>query len=156
MSDPFGSKPGPARNLVGGLPLLTILQRRRRLLDRSLRLAFVVVLVVFTILRPIPAGDAHAYWAVDIANPWSRPVATTDFTYSPPAPLLLGTRAAAVRGLRGRLDAAHQVRPPVADGPWALALVLPVVASDLYSATSVLIAAAVVGSFRRPGLWAIR
>ena len=88
MSEPFGSKPGPARSIVGGLPLLTILLKRRRLIDRSLRLAFVVVLVVFTILRPVPAGDAHAYWAVDIANPWSRPVATTDaFTYSPPAAL---------------------------------------------------------------------
>jgi hypothetical protein len=159
MSDPFGSKPGPSRNLVGGLPLFTILGRRRRLIDRSLRLAFVVVLVAFTILRPIPAGDAHAYWSVDIANPWTRPVATTDaFTYSPPAALFFS--------LLGRLpfevfEAGWTLLIGFAllwlTGPWALAfLVLPVVASDLYLGNiHVLLAAAVVGSLRRPGLWAI-
>jgi hypothetical protein len=159
MSDPFGSKPGPARTLVRGLPLLTILQKRRRMIDRSLRLAFVVVLVVFTILRPIPAGDAHAYWAVDIANPWTRPVATTDaFTYSPPAALFFD--------VLGRLpfevfEAGWTLLIGFAllwlTGPWALAfLVLPVVASDLYLGNiHVLLAAAVVGSLRRPALWAI-
>lgn len=148
-----------SRNLIGGLPILTILKRRQRLIDRTLRLAFVVVLVVFTILRPVPAGDAHAYWAVDLANPYTRPVATQDaFTYTPPAALFF-----AVLG---------QLPFPVFEalwtlligfallwltGPWALAfLVLPVVASDLYLGNiHVLLAAAVVGSLRRPGLWAI-
>ena len=88
-------------------PLLAILRRRQRMLDRALRLAFVVVLVVFTILRPVPAGDAHAYWVVDLANPYTRPVATQDaFTYPPPAALFFAVlRPAAVRGLRGDLDA---------------------------------------------------
>lgn len=159
MSDPFGSTPGPVQSLVRGLPLLTILGRRRRLIDRSLRLAFVVVLVVFTILRPIPAGDAHAYWSVDIANPWTRPVATTDaFTYTPPAALLFS-----VLGLLPFevFEAGWTLLIGFAllwlTGPWALAfLVLPVVASDLYLGNiHVLLAAAVVGSLRQPGLWAI-
>ena len=46
--------------------MIVALRRRRRLIDRALRVAFVVVLVIFTILRPIAAGDAHAYWAVDL------------------------------------------------------------------------------------------
>lgn len=148
-----------SRSVVGGLPLLTILQRRQRLIDRTLRIAFVVVLVVFTVLRPIPAGDAHAYWAVDLANPYTRPVATQDaFTYSPPAALFFG--------VLGQLpfevfEAIWTLLIGFAllwlTGPWALAfLVLPVVASDLYLGNiHVLLAAAVVGSLRRPGLWAI-
>lgn len=145
--------------MVGGLPLLTILQRRQRLIDRSLRVAFVVVLVVFAVLRPIPAGDAHAYWAVDLANPYTRPVATQDaFTYSPPAALFF-----AVLG-QLPLEVFEAIWTLVIGfallwltGPWALAfLVLPVVASDLYLGNiHVLLAAAVVGSLRRPGLWAI-
>jgi len=145
--------------VVGGLPLLTILKRRRRMIDRTLRIAFVVVLVVFTILRPVPAGDAHAYWVVDLANPYTRPVATQDaFTYTPPAALFFA--------VLGQLpfevfEAIWTLLIGFAllwlTGPWALAfLVLPVVASDLYLGNiHVLLAAAVVGSLRRPGLWAI-
>ena len=145
--------------IVGGLPLLTILKRRRRMIDRTLRLAFVVVLVVFTILRPVPAGDAHAYWVVDLANPYTRPVATQDaFTYTPPAALFFA--------VLGQLpfevfEAIWTLLIGFAllwlTGPWALAfLVLPVVASDLYLGNiHVLLGAAVVGSLRRPGLWAI-
>ena len=145
--------------MIGGLPLLTLLQRRQRMIDRTLRLAFVVVLVIFTILRPVPAGDAHAYWAVDIANPYTRPVATTDaFTYSPPAALFFS--------VLGHLpfevfEAIWTLLIGFAllwlTGPWALAfLVLPVVASDLYLGNiHVLLAAAIVGSLRRPALWAI-
>jgi hypothetical protein len=147
------------RKVVGGLPLLTLLQRRRRMIDTTLRLAFVVVLVIFTILRPVPMGDGHAYWAVDIANPYSRPVATADaFTYSPPAALFFS--------VLGHLpfevfEAIWTLLIGFAllwlTGPWALAfLVLPVVASDVYLGNiHVLLAAAIVGSLRRPGLWAI-
>lgn len=148
-----------SRNIIGGLPLLTLLRRRRRMIDRSLRLAFVVVLVAFTILRPVPAGDAHAYWAVDLATPYSRPIATTDaFTYPPPAALFFA--------VLGQLP--FEVFQAIwtlligfallwLTGPWALAfLVVPVVASDLYLGNiHVLLGAAVVGSLRRPGLWAI-
>jgi predicted MFS family arabinose efflux permease len=71
--------------------ILRILRRNRRLIDVALRAAFLVVLVIFTILRPIPADDAHAYWAVDVADPYTRPVATFDaFTYTPPAALFFG------------------------------------------------------------------
>ena len=148
-----------SRNVVGGLPLLTILKRRQRFIDRTLRLAFIVVLVAFTILRPVPAADAHAYWAVDLANPYSRPVATQDaFTYSPPAALFFA--------VLGQLpfevfEAIWTLLLGFAllwlTGPWALAfLVLPVVASDLYLGNiHVLLGAAAVGSLRRPGLWAI-
>ena len=63
-------------------------ERRRRRIDRALRAAFVIVLVAFTVFRPIEAGDAHAYWSVDLADPYTRPVATQDaFTYPPPAAL---------------------------------------------------------------------
>jgi hypothetical protein len=148
-----------SRNVVGGLPLLTILRRRRRMLDVTLRLAFVVVLVIFTILRPVPAGDAHAYWAVNAADPYTRPVATQDaFTYTPPAALFFA--------VLGHLpfevfEAIWTLLLGFAllwlTGPWALAfMVLPVVASDLYLGNiHVLLAAVVVGSLRRPGLWAI-
>jgi hypothetical protein len=145
--------------VAGGLPLLAILKRRRRMIDWTLRIAFVVVLVVFTILRPVPAGDAHAYWGVDLANPYTRPVATQDaFTYTPPAALFFA--------VLGQLpfevfEAIWTLLIGFAmlwlTGPWALAfLVLPVVASDLYLGNiHVLLGAAVVGSLRRPGLWAI-
>jgi len=147
------------RRVIGGLPLLTLFRRRQRMIDRTLRLAFVVVLVVFTILRPVPAGDAHAYWAVDLANPYSRPVATPDaFTYSPPAALFFA--------VLGQLP--FEVFQAIwtlligfallwLTGPWALAfLIVPVVASDLYLGNiHVLLAAAIVGSLRRPALWAI-
>lgn len=145
--------------MIGGLPLLTLFRRRQRMLDRTLRLAFVVVLVIFAVLRPVAAGDAHAYWAVDLANPYTRPVATQDaFTYTPPAALFFA--------VLGQLpfevfEAIWTLLIGFAllwlTGPWALAfLVLPVVASDLYLGNiHVLLAAAVVGSLRRPGLWAI-
>ncbi|MEO8273803.1 MAG: glycosyltransferase 87 family protein [Chloroflexota bacterium] len=147
------------RRVIGGLPLFTLLQRRKRLIDRTLRLAFVVVLVIFTILRPVPAGDAHAYWAVNLADPYTRPVATQDaFTYTPPAAFFFA--------VLGQLpfevfEAIWTLLIGFAllwlTGPWALAfLVLPVVASDVYLGNiHVLLAAVVVGSLRRPGLWAI-
>jgi hypothetical protein len=141
------------------IPLVKILVRNRRLIDLALRAAFVVVLLVFTIFRPTTAGDAHAYWSVDLANPYTRPVATTDaFTYPPPAALffaVLGQLPFEVfqAGWTLLIGAALLWLT----GPWALAfLVLPVVASDLYLGNiHILLAAAVVGSLRRPGLWAI-
>jgi hypothetical protein len=141
------------------LPIVRILVRNRRVIDLALRAAFVVVLLVFTIFRPTTAGDAHAYWSVDLANPYTRPVATTDaFTYPPPAALFFA--------VLGQLpfevfQAGWTLLIGIAllwlTGPWALAfLVLPVVASDLYLGNiHILLAAAVVGSLRRPGLWAI-
>ncbi len=138
---------------------MDLLQRNRRLIDTALRAAFVVVLIVFTIARPVPAGDAHAYWAVNVADPYTRPIATTDaFTYPPPAALFFG--------LLGQLpfevfQAGWTLLIGLAllwlVGPWALAfLVIPVVASDLYLGNiHVLLAAAVVASLRWPALWAI-
>jgi hypothetical protein len=145
--------------VTGGVPLLTVFRRNRRLLDLALRVAFVVVLVLFAIFRPVPAGDAHAYWAVDLANPYTRPVATTDaFTYPPPAALFFS--------VLGHLpfevfEALWTLLLGAAllwlTGPFALLfLVLPIVASDLYLGNiHVLLGAAVVGSLRRPGLWAM-
>jgi hypothetical protein len=133
--------------------------RHQRLVDRGLRAAFVVVLVVFTILRPVPAGDAHAYWAVDLANPYSRPVATTDaFTYPPPAALFFAVLGQlpfeAFEAVWTLLIGAALLWLA---GPWSLGfLVLPVVASDLYLGNiHVLLAAAVVASLRWPALWAV-
>jgi hypothetical protein len=129
------------------------------MLDRALRVAFVVVLVLFTIFRPVPAGDAHAYWAVDLANPYSRPVATTDaFTYPPPAALVFAVLGSLPFEV---FEAIWTLLIGAAllwlTGPWALLfLVLPVVASDLYLGNiHILLGAAVVGSLRRPELWAI-
>lgn len=129
------------------------------MLDRALRIAFVIVLVVFTIARPVSAGDAHAYWAVDLANPYSRAVATPDaFTYPPPAALffaVLGQLPFEVFQAGWTLLIGFALL--WLTGPWALAfLVIPVVASDLYLGNiHVLLAAAIVGSLRRPALWAI-
>ena len=139
--------------------IVATLRRNRRLIDVALRGAFLVVLVLFTIFRPTGAGDAHAYWSVDLDNPYARPVATQDaFTYPPPAALAFAAL--------GRLpwevfQAGWTLLIGLAllwlTGPWALAfLVLPVVASDLYLGNiHVLLGAAIVASFRWPGLWAI-
>jgi hypothetical protein len=146
-------------SVIGGPPFLTIFKRRRRLIDRALRIAFVVVLVVFTIGRTEPAGDAHAYWVVDLANPYTRPVATQDaFTYTPPVALffaVLGNLPFEVFEAIWTLLIGFVLL--WLTGPWALAFfVLPVVASDLYLGNiHVLLGASVVGSLRRPGLWAI-
>ena len=139
--------------------LLAVLRRNQRLFDVALRAAFVVVLIVFTLFRPTTAGDAHAYWAVNLADPYTRPVATTDaFTYPPPAAIFFS--------ILGRLpfevfEAFWTLLIGVAllwlTGPWALAfLVIPVVASDLYLGNiHVLLAAAVILSLRWPAAWAI-
>jgi len=139
--------------------VIDLLRRRRRLIDRSLRAAFVVVLVLFTIFRPIPAADAHAYWAVDLADPYTRPIATTDaFTYPPPAALLfaaLGTLPFQV--FEALLTLVIGAALLWLTGPWALLfLVIPFVASDLYLGNiHILLAAAIVASLRWPALWAI-
>ena len=125
----------------------------------GLRLAFVVVLVVFTVFRPTFAGDAHAYWSVDLADPYTRPVATQDaFTYPPPAAVFFA--------ILGKLP--FEVFQAIwtlligfallwLTGPFALAfLVVPVVASDLYLGNiHVLLGAAIVASLRWPAAWAI-
>jgi Glycosyltransferase family 87 len=139
--------------------VISILRRRRRQIDVALRLAFVVVLVVFTVFRPTTAGDAHAYWAVNLADPYTRPIATPDaFTYPPPAALFFA--------ILGKLP--FEVFQAIwtlligfallwLAGPWALAfLVIPVVASDLYLGNiHVLLGAAIVASLRWPAAWAI-
>src|SRR5690242_20265392 len=72
-------------------PRPSLRERRMRTIDLGLRAAFVVVLVVIALFRPSFAGDAHAYWAVNVADPYTRPVATQDaFTYPPPAVLFFG------------------------------------------------------------------
>jgi hypothetical protein len=139
--------------------VIELVRRRRRLIDHALRAAFVVVLVLFTIFRPVPAGDAHAYWAVDLLDPYTRPVATTDaFTYPPPAALFF----AALRALPFEVFQAIWTLLIGAallwlTGPWALLfLVIPFVASDLYLGNiHIMLAAVIVGSFRWPALWAI-
>ena len=136
-----------------------MLRRNRRLIDVALRAAFVVVLVLFTIFRPTSAGDAHAYWAVNLAEPYTRAVATPDaFTYPPPAALFFGVLGNLPFPL---FEAIWTLLIGLAllwlTGPWALLfLVIPVVASDLYLGNiHVLLAAAVVAAFRWPALWAI-
>jgi hypothetical protein len=137
----------------------SLADRRRRRIDLALRAAFVVVLVLFTIFRPVEAGDAIAYWKVDLADPYTRPVATQDaFTYPPPAALFFA--------VTGELpfevfEAIWTLLIGLAllwlAGPWALLfLVIPFVASDLYLGNiHVLLAAAIVASLRWPALWAI-
>ena len=137
----------------------TILRRNRRLVDVALRAAFVVVLVFFTLFRPTTAGDAHAYWAVNLEDPYTRPVATTDaFTYPPPAAIFFSVLGTLPFEL---FQAFWTLLIGLAllwlTGPWALAfLVVPVVASDLYLGNiHVLLAAAIVLSLRWPATWAI-
>ena len=139
--------------------MISILRRRRRQIDIALRVAFVVVLLVFTIFRPTTAGDAHAYWSVNLADPYTRPIATPDaFTYPPPAAVFFA--------LLGKLP--FEVFQAIwtlligfallwLTGPWGLAfLVIPVVASDLYLGNiHVLLGAAIVASLRWPAAWAI-
>ena len=141
--------------------MIAILRRRRRLLDTALRGAFVVVLALVTLLRPTEAGDAHAYWSVDLVDPYTRPIATQDaFTYPPPAVLFFA-------GLRA-VSLSFEVFQAFwtlligfallwLTGPWALGfLVVPMVFSDLYLGNiHVLLGAAVVASLRWPAAWAI-
>ena len=137
----------------------SLADRRRRRIDVALRAAFVVVLVLFAIFRPVEAGDAIAYWKVDLADPYTRPVATQDaFTYPPPAALffaVLGELPFEV------FEAIWTVLIGLAllwlAGPWALLfLIVPFVASDLYLGNIHLaLAAAIVASLRWPALWAV-
>jgi Glycosyltransferase family 87 len=139
--------------------VISILRRRRHQIDFALRVAFVVVLLVFTIFRPTTAGDAHAYWSVDLADPYTRPIATPDaFTYPPPAAVffaLLGKLPFELFQAIWTLLIGFAVL--WLTGPWALAfLVIPVVASDLYLGNiHVLLGAAIVASLRWPAAWAI-
>lgn len=139
--------------------LAALLRRNAPLIDRALRAAFVVVLVLFTILRPVPAVDAHAYWAVNPADPYTRPIATTDaFTYPPPAALFFAAFGQLpFRVFEAGITLAIGAALLWLTGPWALLfLVIPVVASDLYLGNiHVLLAAAVVAGLRWPALWAI-
>jgi len=133
-------------------------RRRMRTLDIGLRAGFVVALVLFAIYRPMMAADAHAYWAVDISAPYTRPIATTDaFTYPPPAALAFS--------VLGHLpwpvfQALWTILIGLAllwmAGPWSiLFLAVPVVSSDLYLGNiHLLLAAAIVAAFRWPALWA--
>ena len=114
---------------------------------------------MFTLFRPTTAGDAHAYWAVNLADPYTRPIATPDaFTYPPPAAIFFAAL--------GKLP--FEVFQAIwtlligfallwLTGPWALLfVVIPVVASDLYLGNiHVLLGAAIVASLRWPALWAI-
>jgi hypothetical protein len=132
--------------------------RRARTIDLGLRGGFLVALILFAIFRPVPAEDAHAYWAVDLANPYSRPIATIDaFTYPPPAAIMFW--------VLGHLpwlvfQALWTILIGLAllwlAGPWSiLFLAIPVVSSDLYLGNiHILLAAAVVAAFRQPALWA--
>jgi hypothetical protein len=133
-------------------------RRRARTIGIALRAGFVVALVVFAIDRPMVAADAHAYWAVNIADPYTRPIATTDaFTYPPPAAL-----AFAVLGhLPWEVfQALWTILIGLAllwmAGPWAiLFLAVPIVSSDLYLGNiHLLLAATIVAAFRWPALWA--
>ena len=134
-------------------------RRRARTIDIGLRAGYVVALVIFAIYRPIPAVDAHAYWAVNLADPYSRPIATLDaFTYPPPAAMffsVLGNLPWPV------FQAGWTILIGLAllwmAGPWSLLfLALLPVSSDLYLGNiHLLLAAAIVASFRWPALWAI-
>jgi Glycosyltransferase family 87 len=132
--------------------------RRMRTIDVGLRGGFLVALVIFALYRPTPAVDAHAYWAVDLSNPYSRPIATVDaFTYPPPAALLfsvLGHLPWPVFQALWTMAIGLALLWLV--GPWAFLFVLiPVVSSDLYLGNiHILLAAAIVASFRQPALWA--
>jgi hypothetical protein len=134
-------------------------RRRMRTLDIGLRAGFVVALVIFAIYRPMMAADAHAYWAVNIADPYTRPIATTDaFTYPPPAALafsILGHLPWEVFQALWTILIGLALLWMV--GPWSiLFLAIPIVSSDLYLGNiHILLAAAIVAAFRWPGFWAI-
>jgi len=133
-------------------------RRRMRTLDIGLRAGFIVALVIFAIYRPMAAADAHAYWAVNIADPYTRPIATTDaFTYPPPAALafsVLGHLPWEVFQALWTILIGLALLWMV--GPWSiLFLAIPIVSSDLYLGNiHILLAAAIVAAFRWPGLWA--
>jgi hypothetical protein len=134
-------------------------KRRLRTLTLGLEAGFVVALVVFAVVRSMDVRfDAHAYWSVDLANPYSRAVASQDaFTYPPPAAIvfwILGHLPWEV--FMGLWTVVIGLALLWMAGPWSLFLLaLPPVYSDLYLGNiHILLAAAIVGGFRRPALWA--
>lgn len=134
-------------------------RRRLRTITLGLEAGFVVALLAFAVTRSMDVTyDAHAYWSVDLANPYSRAVATQDaFTYPPPAAIVfwvLGHLPWEV--FLGLWTVAIGLALLWMAGPWSLFLLaLPPVYSDLYLGNiHILLAAAIVGGFRRPGLWA--
>ena len=141
--------------------MIALLRRHRRLIDVALRAAFVVVLVFVALFRPTIAGDAHAYWMVDLGDPYTRPIATQDaFTYPPPAALFF----AGLRAVTVQFEVFQALWTLLIGfallwltGPWALGfLVIPVVFSDLYLGNiHILLGAALVVSLRWPAAWAI-
>jgi Glycosyltransferase family 87 len=134
--------------------------RRLRTIDLAARGGFVVAVLIIAVIRPAESADAHAYWAVDLANPYTRAVATTDaFTYPPPAAIgfwVLGHLPWPVFQALWTLLIGLALLWMA--GPWSIlviALPVPIVTSDLYLGNiHILLAAAIVGAFRRPGLWA--
>ena len=141
--------------------MIGILRRHRRLIDVSLRVAFVVVLLFVALFRPTPAGDSHAYWMVDVTDPYTRPIATQDaFTYPPPAALFFaGVRSVTLNFVV--FEALWTLLIGFAllwlTGPWALGfLVIPMVFSDLYLGNiHILLGAAIVASLRWPAAWLV-
>jgi Glycosyltransferase family 87 len=131
--------------------------RRLRKIDIGLRAGFLVALLIFAVDRPVTAVDAHAYWAVDLADPYSRPIATPDaFTYPPPAALafsLLGHLPWPV--FQALWTIAIGLALLWMAGPWSIVfLAIPVVSSDLYLGNiHLLLAAVIVAGFRWPALW---
>ena len=151
-----------ARRLLARLPLIA----QSVVATRGIKpLTIVVALLVIAWDIARKAGtmedfglDAHAYWAVDLANPYSLPAGTPDaFLYSPPFVyvfsvlhlipwpvfhlLWLGIALVALAWLAGEW--------------WLPMLALPPVFNEVFFGNiNLLIAVVIVLGLRRPGIWA--
>ena len=120
--------------------------------------AVVIALVALVLIGAWPGYDAHAYWAVDLGSVYTRDVSHPDaFLYSPVAAVFFEPFGALPfrAWLAGWVALLGAVLYSLT-GPWIAAVVLLVpVSSELRNGNiHVLLAAAVVASFRYPAAWA--
>lgn len=131
---------------------------RRVLVRVATILGFLGALWIPLIIGSGSAGDTHAYWAMNAADPYGSRVGTPDaFLYSPVAVFVLAPFTLlpwpVFYGLFVLLTALALVWLA---GPWTLPLLLfPPVMIELWNPNiHLLLAVAIVAGFRWPGAWA--
>ena len=151
-----------AHRLFGRLPLLALSVREMRGLVPA-AIAIALLVIAWNVARKLGSLedfglDAHAYWAVDVADPYRLPSGTPDaFLYSPPFVYVFGVL--------------HELPWPVFHALWlgvtlaALVwlarewtlqmLAIPPVFNEVFFGNiNLLIAVVVVLGLRRPAAWA--
>ena len=152
--------------LPGGASLLEHLRRGDRLRWIAINGGFLAVVVFLGTHRPAAltylfARDAHAYWAVDLSNPYAKALGTPDaYLYSPAfAQLVAPLGILPFSVFYALVTAANLAGLVYLLGPvralLAVALVSPVAIDLWYGNIHLLMAVAIAVGFRYPGAWAL-